>query len=253
MDPRRLLEDHDDRFELRLLRSAYGDEAPEGSRERAAIALGLSVSGLAAATTARGATAAKSTLAVLSKWFGVGLVSGAVVTGSLHYTVTRAHPVKQAAVPVKTAPAARNAGPALAVAASTQPAIPTREVSAEFPPKKVLTTKRVSAAPVTAAPTAVEAPQAPQNDSLAAELALLGDARRALVAHDAAAVLAALAAYDAVPRTGVLDAEANMLRVEAWLQRGESARAVQLARHMLSANPASAHAVRLRHIVERAP
>jgi hypothetical protein len=249
-----MLDDDYDRFELRLLRSAYGDEAPAGSRERAAVALGLSAGGLAVTSAAHGATAAsKGTLAVLTKWFGVGLISGAVVSGGLHYGATPARSVKHVAVSTNTAPAAHPARAPTPLAPNVQPTAAAEEaVITDVPTRKFVTTKHAAPSAVPSVAPVVEAPP-PQNDSLAAELALLGSARNALVAHDPAAVLAALAVYDAAPRTGVLDAEANMLRVEAWLQRGERARAVELAQRLLSANPGSAHAARLRHVVEGTP
>jgi hypothetical protein len=254
MEPRRLLEEDDDRFELRLLRSACSDRAPAGARERAAVALGLSASGLVATSAAHGATAAsKATLAVLAKWFGVGLVSGAVVTGGLHYAATPARPTKHAAVSPNITQVAHVPAKAIAPATSAQSTTPAEETVADVPTKKLVTTKHAEPAPAISIAPVVETPPAPQTDSLAAELALLGTARRALVARDPAAVLAALAAYDAAPRTGVLDAEANMLRVEAWLQQGERARAVELARRLLSASPGSTHAARLRHVVEGTP
>src|SRR5256885_571782 len=61
MDPRRLLEEDDDRFELRLLRAAHADRAPQGSVARAVLALGLTASGMTVASAAYGLSAARLT------------------------------------------------------------------------------------------------------------------------------------------------------------------------------------------------
>jgi hypothetical protein len=60
----------------------------------------------------------------------------------------------------------------------------------------------------------------PRQPELAAEVALLERARRALVEKRAEEVLRVLGIYDASPKTGVLDSEAEMLRIEALLRLG---------------------------------
>src|SRR5882757_8620467 len=110
MEPRRLLEEDEDRFELRLLRSARRDEAPPGAALRAAVALGFGAGATVVASSAHGAPAvAKTTVAVLAKWFGLGIVSGLAVSGS---------------VCLVTVPASHASRPAPVVSVPRQPARP---------------------------------------------------------------------------------------------------------------------------------
>jgi len=85
---------------------------------------------------------------------------------------------------------------------------------------------------------------------LAAEVSALERARQALLAHRSKDVFRALDEYAAARKTTVLEAEAELLRIEALLQSGHRRAAVELARKALARTPNGPHAARLREIVE---
>jgi len=257
MEPRRLLDDDDGRFELCLLRSARSDEAPPDAKARAAAALGLGAASFATTAAAHGtATAGKLTLTVLANWLGVGFVAGAVVTGGLAALspARTAKPAGEASAPVRV--------PAVAASfvvpqrGGTSPEAPVVASASLDSTTAVAVSRRESKALAPSAERDARGagpPATPRNESIAAELSMLARARRALVARDPAAALSELDAYDAAPRTGVLGVEAGLLRVEAWLQQGDRARAVELARRLIAVDPSGAHAARLRQILEGGP
>jgi len=102
--------------------------------------------------------------------------------------------------------------------------------------------------PAPAAAAEAEATELPRVASLSVELSLIEEARRALLAHDPAGVTRALDAYAAAPRTGVLQAEAELLRIEALVQRGNVTAAKAQAARALAVAPNGPHAARLREI-----
>jgi hypothetical protein len=219
---------------------------------------------------------AKAGIAGIAKWLGVGLVSGVVVASGAHVVVGVAlrgtsapAPVIAAAasahvrVPAHRAPGPQGMHPVPEPPSTNEEPGATRVTSLEqLPmdaPEKAQVALRPSAvrhAPPVASSSAspsspvVDVAEAPRTPSLSAELAVLEAARRELVAHHPDEVLRDLDAYDArTPNTGVLDSEAQMLRIEALLQQGSLARARKLAARALAANPSGAHAARLREIV----
>jgi TolA-binding protein len=90
----------------------------------------------------------------------------------------------------------------------------------------------------------------PSAAPLAAEVAAIDHAARAVADRDPPRALAALDAYQKAFPTGVLRPEATVLRVQALVQQGDSARAAAIARTFLAQNPHSPHAARLRALVE---
>jgi len=86
--------------------------------------------------------------------------------------------------------------------------------------------------------------------SLAAEIRALGRARQALLSHAPSDALGALEEYQSIRRTTVLDAEAELLRIEALLQGGYPEGAKSLAERSLERTPNGPHAARLRQIIE---
>ncbi|HVU04123.1 MAG TPA: hypothetical protein VHE30_20335 [Polyangiaceae bacterium] len=272
MDPTRLLDEEDDRFEARLLRTALRDEPPEGAMNRAALALGVGASAGALVTAAAGAKAATAGAAAshvaklgavgIAKWVSIGLVSGLVVTGGIRYA---ADPELRAAIvgtPEPARAAARTTIPATRPALHAALSEPSAEAASE--PTKTVEPVREEpkmAPPVLRAPGAppvqaaandpAPAPDLGRTQSLAAELAPLERARRALVTQDAEAALRELDSYERTPRSGVLDAEAEILRVEALLQAGRGSEARALAERSLARAPNGPHAARLREITRR--
>jgi hypothetical protein len=281
MEPTRFLDGDEDAFEAQLLRSARHDAPPSGAALRAGAALGLAVgtasaAGGVAGTVAGGAArtsvgaapmSAKLGLLGIGKWFGIGMVSGIVATAGVHYASVESAPHgaekttrpmladEQGAVPsVPSTPALLDA-PAQAVAAPE-----TREAASAT--EAATTTARAPQRRPRAAPSAETAasPSAAATAnghdrlaSLSAELAILERARGALLAHDPAGVLAALAEYASAPRSGVLDSEADVLHVEALAQAGRTADAVALAERGLRAAPAGPHAALFRQIIQGEP
>lgn len=68
-------------------------------------------------------------------------------------------------------------------------------------------------------------------------MATIDAARRALSAGDANGALAQLEQYYARERTGTLDREAQLLRIDALLGARRAARAYQLAEQYLARHP----------------
>jgi hypothetical protein len=114
----------------------------------------------------------------------------------------------------------------------------------------------VSIATPTAAfrnPVAHSAAETPKVVSIAEETAMLDRARRALASGNAATALTELESYDQRARARALSTEAAVLRVEALLQAGQRASAVELAQRLLALQPNGPHANRLRSVVASSP
>jgi hypothetical protein len=283
MDPTRLLDADEDRFETRLLGAARDDAPPRGALRRAEVALGFGVSAgmvaTAAATgTAKAATAhigaahtvvAQVGAASVLKWLGIGLVSGAVVTGGLRYAVTVALPAPvarpsatQIEAPLQNRKSARRTAPRRTPAGAP---VEDRSAFTELPVPAPMTPE-ADEPPVE--PKIVAPARAPRSSSLgalgaigvkpdgsarapslSAELSILERARHALLEQRPGAVLRELDAYKRARRTSVFDAEAEMLAIEAFLQQGNVVAARARAERSLEQAPGGPHAARLREIV----
>jgi outer membrane protein assembly factor BamD (BamD/ComL family) len=95
-------------------------------------------------------------------------------------------------------------------------------------------------------------PAAANPYALALDVAQLDRARSALARGETKSALEALDAYSATHRTGVLDREATILRIDAFVSQGDKARAVRLARRYLEQFPRDPHAQRLEQLVAEA-
>ncbi|HEX6766606.1 MAG TPA: hypothetical protein VF103_14030 [Polyangiaceae bacterium] len=203
-------------------------------------AAALAISGAAAGAGVGSSALAKGGAAVVSfgsvtKWLGIGALSGAVVAGvahevtapavAPHETVMNANPAPALPVPnaVRTKPKA-----ALA---------PLAEPTAE-PPKPVSVPRSVS-----------ESVGEPERVPLAAEVALVDRARTMLAAGNPAGALAALSAYEAAFTEPRLLPEVLFLRMEAHLAAGNRAQAVQTAEESIRRFPRSPHAARARELI----
>jgi hypothetical protein len=243
MTTRRWMEEGATQFERRLLGSAQGDGPSPQARQAARGALGL---GAIAAAELGGAGAGVSTLhakfasGVFAKWIVVGGLSGTAIVGSLEYA--REHPPDAspaaASASTLTAPAPRAKARAASVAR--------RDVTAE--PTAALTP--LAAKRATPIPAVAPAPPAEPAPTLADETAALDAVRAALETASGGAALGLLDGYDRRFVAGSLRSEATVLRVEALLAAGRRAEAVALATRQISADPTSAHAARLRSLVE---
>jgi hypothetical protein len=282
MKPTRFVDDDEGGFAAQLLRSGLSDEPIEGAMKRAETALGLGLgAGLAAkvAATAKGVAKAAAVhlgganaitqVGVASgvKWVGIGLVSSAVLAGSVHYGAVPAlrNVVSQHVTTSLSAPAKRHPNAPRIVSRSSAPAAAdtTTVVSiAESAPGATVTEPAPSAAVTEATPSAATTPPNPRRDSaraaapvevarlasLADELSILARARHALLAKQPGVVLRELDVYAHTPSARVLEAEAEILGIEALVQQGSIREAQARAVRSLGAAPNGPHAARLREI-----
>lgn len=239
-----------------LLDAGLQDAPPRGSLARVAAGLGVAVgsstwSALAAgagsaSSAASGGAASGATLTLLGtgKLFVIGALAGTLVSGA-------GVAIEHVRAPATTTPSTS----AHHVAAPPELPLPPRSVAADAgseiaPPTEIEVEAR--------APTGTnEASRATatttSNDpgALAAEVARIDAARSALAGGDADRALSELEAYHRERRLGVLDREALLLAIRAHSERGETARARELARRYLNAHPDDAHAPRLRQLLEK--
>jgi len=274
--PSRLLYSEDNPAARALLEAGLPDAPPRDAARRTALALGLGASALAtvvsgsagAAVGTAGAVgvglgapaAASSLLVVAGQWLALGaMVGGGLATsaiwlsspasqGGTHFASAAAPFAPHAATGPGTQQVASNRAPASAPA--TQPA-------ASGPPGEAPTIE--SALPLARSLTArASSTSSPPSSTsadgrLAHEVALIDEARRALAARNPLQAQRALAEYARVTRTGTLDREAQILRVEVLLARGQRPAAVALARVYVSANPGDPHVPKLQALIGSAP
>ena len=254
-----------------LLRAAREDSPPHAALRRTALALGVS-SSLASLTAAAGATsgaavatsiATPSTLALAAKWVAIGALCGAGVAAGAN-AVTRS--VTEA--PEATATGSRTARPAPAVP-SAQRDRPASDPDALLATPLTLDSEQtptpVNATPAPKAPVrrGATAPHAsggagvglqakgdlPPAPDLAREVAAIDRARGALGAGNAAGALAQVEAYFDQLRTGTLDREAELLRIEALTATGQAAAASEHARAYAARYPHDPRLSRLRPLL----
>ncbi len=228
--------------ELAILRSADDDRPPVRSLPATLAAVGTGGALASGAVAAKGAsvaagvsTAKWTTLFGVSKWVGLAMIGGVLVTG----TVVVARRAEQ---PAPVAPA-RN--PAMTVR---------REVPRETPaatiadPPPAATVEATDSTPASAAGHRAVVRSQPD---ISLEIAALDQARTALGQGRAADALAALDRYGAeYGKNGGLRVEATVLRIDALLRSGNRARATALANAFLSRNPKSPYAARVRALLE---
>lgn len=263
-DPKRLLEraaGECDAFEAELLRAGRGDAMCASSkRALVAAALGGSLAATAAAQlTGAGASAgagaaAKMATGVLAKWTLLGVFGSALVI-SVGVLLTRAPASTATATATAAATTASIAAPsspiphvttatAVTASASAAPTEPRPEATVAASPRAATAGSERPAA--TTGVVASASAHAPAGDTLAAEAAMLDDARDAVARRDGAAALAVLAEHQRVfPRPALAD-EAFVLRVEALAWQGDSEGVRALATPWLAIHPASPYAPRAR-------
>jgi hypothetical protein len=279
-DPNRLLDDPElSELARSVLRSAKLD-APSPSR-RAAVARSLGVGSLAmgsigwasvawwlapvvvVATAVGGATVLRGDGAAIAPVLPAARVAlvrpapapvaAALPTPPQAPAVPEAVPALEVPVPAP-APVRRPARRAVAVAApalAPEPALsPSPEPPQPAPPSP-------SASPEPPQPASLEPPPPPPSPApvvdarrLAAEVAALDVARGRIAAGDPTGALAALDGHRRDFADGVLRAEAEVLRIEALLRRGDSAAAVALGRRFLARTPHSPLAQRVRSLIK---
>jgi hypothetical protein len=273
-DPVRLFDESSSELLKSLLSAAHDEQPNQAALRRTLTAVGVGSAVLATASTASaagasagGAAAAQgvagaaslgsvkgiagTTLLVVVKWLGAGAIAGIVATSTIYA-------VSEPALPAPSAAPAR-VSKAIAPSAVVKPhagGVPAAAEAPEVPaePAPVAAPAVLSAAPVsslvapTPQPLSVPAevdPAAP----LAAELALLDNARAALAASDAVRALRALNDYDArFPRPN-LAPEALYLRLEALTLQGDKTGTEAVARRLLRSYPMGPHAARARSVL----
>jgi hypothetical protein len=231
--------------------------------------------GTAGATALGGAkiVVGATTLAGVAKAVAIGAISGAVALGAAQRIQASRAPAPPTAHVERTATGpVEQARRATAAASPAEPRPSVEEIAAPSidtpldPPASALS--RIAKDTVTKAPPrpspalvpptdVVEAPpnansNAREARSLAGEVALLDQARNALVSGDPSRALLILDTYEGAQVGTTLSAEAALLRIEALVQRGDSVRAATLAQQFLRANPKSPVADRMRSIIQGA-
>jgi hypothetical protein len=251
-DPKRLSLTSESEIERRLL-AAGRVSAPPGSKERALlVAAGvLSASGGAAASKGTALGAAKAGSIASLKWIGiVGLTGIGAVAGTVALHEVREHRAP-AAIESASLPTSR-LSPVRRPHSSPERS---PEVDQAWTPAPIdpLTLTHASAEVLTAsAPAqgtfAAEA-GAPAASTVPAELALLEQARSALVAGDPALSVSVLDSYTTRFPRGSMAPEAAMLRVEALLKAGDRSDATRAADALLAGDPDSPYAARVRSLL----
>jgi hypothetical protein len=174
--------------------------------------------------------------AMLAKWLAAGVLGGVLVSGTtvvVQRVRAPSRPVVVEAPLVKAAPTAQAAPRDAALALNPAPEPP------EVPE------------PATVRPLAtVAASSSDSGGALGAEAARVDAARRALARHDLEQARRELDRYQVERSLGVLDREALLLRIQVLVERGESERALLLARSYLASHPNDAHAESLRALID---
>ncbi|WP_437714180.1 hypothetical protein WMF45_49080 [Sorangium sp. So ce448] len=204
--------------------------------------------GGAAATGGAAAAGASAALKVASvaggsgilSALGIGALAGVLTLGVAEWTHVDAPMPARRVQEASSAPAA--------LAAPRAPGAAESELHERVPERRTDDAPLLAAPAVTApAATAVNSPRARERNAptLAAELALLDTARRALRRGDPAAALALLARHAREFPSAQLSDEAAAIRVEALASKGDRAGAHAAARRFLEAHPGSPHADRV--------
>jgi hypothetical protein len=270
-DPKRLRETHASELEGLLLESVRVDTPAPSARARTLAAVALGAAAGSAAVGAAGSASAAAlpgsavTWAFAAKWLALGAGAGVVVAGTL------VGPLHQVLEGGRTIPHAVGNLPRAVTTSRTHVVAPL-PVAAEATPAESRSTESVAALPEAriagravmperAAPVAPSAPErvperaltpadpAPVTNTLPEEVAFLDAASRALRDHDPVRAHAALDSYAARFGGGNLGPEATALRIQAFLEQGDHARAERIAETFLAQNPHSPHAARVRSLL----
>jgi hypothetical protein len=251
-EPRPLLTEDPTNPYARLLGSAELDVAPREGRARLLAGLGLQAATVLGTTTVAAAASGAGGVTAVAKWIAVGMISGFATTGSFHVLERRlsdnggeAH----VAPPAIRVPAANRGPEQLAPVVRSETA--TEQVSeSRADRRETELPKRRIASPLPAArPESEPTPKAAATDTLAAEVAALDRARRALDERDPSRALSMLDAHAAGFGKPRLGPEATLLRIETLVAAGRREDARRLGQRLLSVDPATPHAERVRKIL----
>jgi hypothetical protein len=229
---------------------------PQATRDAllaAAAAGALAAAGAAkktASAAGTGATPATLAKAAAWKWALLGALAIGGAGTAAWYAAARSVPPAEVRVdepPAVVTPSAPAEAPA---------AEPVREAPVEETPAPAEARPQASGPRLSKAPQAVPARSASppaRGADLAAEAALLDEARAAVAAGEAARALTLLDRHRRDYSAPELGDEAFVLRVEALSKQGDHAAARRLAEPWLAANPKSPYAARVRRSLARAP
>lgn len=241
--PTRLLDSAQNPNARALLRAGLEEGPKPGALRATALALGVTAS--LALTAPATAMLAPSLALVTAKWVAVGTLAGVALAGGVNALTTPVALPSHLPAPIPSVPREVPMAPPVVPERSAVPAATVE------PAPPVVARASLPVAPLPVAPTDAlpQTSSPPERSDLAAEVAKIDAARRALSSGDAAAALAQLEQYHARVRTGTLDREAQLLRIDALLGAGQRAGALQLAEQYLGRFPQDPHAARLRALV----
>jgi len=238
-------------FERALLASAasdgVSDESVRGAWSRFAVTLGATATLAGAATHDALANGVTSSGRRVVQWISLGALGGGIVTAAL-MTVFGGRAVP--ATPGTRAAAPSSAATSVGVTASSgEAALVANRTPPEATPSAQEPAKRHPAHAVREAPARTPTARLDTSSSLAAEIALLDEARREQSAGQFERALAVLARYQREHPHGALRRESDLLKLETLSRRGDDDEAARLARQFLEAFPDDPHAARVRTFV----
>jgi len=261
-----------------LLLAGVADRPERHAVERALAGLvaaggvATAATGVAAGTStaltgvAAGSGFKSSTLsvAVIAKWFALGIVSGSVVGGGaglIGHGLARpqatlvppevaTHPAR---APVATTPRPTATGATATASASTTASASANAVSVELSPLPVRSAHERAPSPESVPKLPSTASLGPPSAALREEVELIDAARRAVAARQIVLASSILDRYASTRVTGVLDREAELLDIQLFELQGRREAAARLARSYVARHPGDANAGRLRQAYELAP
>ncbi len=264
---RPILGDDPTEDERRLLGSARLDVPPRSGKGRTLAAMGVAAAMTAAAGTS-GASATTVGAGLMIKWMALGALGGTIALGAAggltplvrgfeHRSpnvVSAAPPASPPTHPVPEVPAMSRSLTAHLPPADnseeTAPPVAPLDLAAAVPPAATARTGPTRRpAPWAGAPQEPAIGPPAVETTLAAEVAALDDARRALASGSANSALRALDAYDLRFTRHRLGPEAKVLRIEILLAQGRQQQAHELGDALLAADPDGAYAQHVRSLL----
>lgn len=281
MPERRLIDEGASALEREVLAAWEDEKAPRATRVRAtrlaveAAGLAVVVAGTAHGAAGLGAKGLGWSFSWLAKGLAMALFVGAsaTVVASVVSGVNPLAAVDATTITPPPAPPARivrRSGATVVTVVKAVASVSTRaEPMVPLAPPKPSTAvaktarpapkrdesraERASAAASSGAPvsSASSAPHVAVAPRFTDEVRMLGDVRSALAAHDPARGLLVLDTFATLYPTSVLTAEAEVLRIDAVLARGDRALAGELATTFLAARPKSPYRQHVEGVRER--
>jgi hypothetical protein len=261
MDPRRLVDEEVTPIERALLRAGIDERPSKRGIHRTMVALGVG-GGVLTTASASGAVGVGSKLLLggVVKWLAVALLTGGVTLGTW-YSLGRgrqqptAHRHEQAD---QQKPTQRHGSLQTVLDRKSETPKPADVLDPRAPiapePAGAANSEAVKPIEPKAAKASRPVSHAVSEDpdlrsSLAEQVALMDEARRALARGDAASALSISDRYEQKFPGGSLVQEATLLRIEALAQQGDRAAAAAVARRFLAAHPDSPHSKRIRSLL----